>query len=169
MLELMMLNDEKQCAEHIMLVDLGRNDVGKITSELLDDLTCWDTLQATLLVGTVKAMELIDRFEVTRRGPYSGGFGEISFMGDMKIALALRTMIFCTGAHYNTIYSYKDANKRQEWIAHIQAGAGIVADSDPHEEQIECQRKATGLVCAIELAESTFVNVHPAKIHNALC
>ncbi|CAI9767531.1 unnamed protein product [Fraxinus pennsylvanica] len=159
MLEFMML--EKQCAEHVMLVDLGRNDVGKvsksgsvkveklmtveryshvmhisstITAELLNHLSCWDALQATLPVGTVsgapkvKAMELIDRFEVTRR----------------------------------------DANKQQEWVAHIQAGAGIVADSDTHEEQIECQRKAAGLVRAVELAESAFGNEQPAKINNAL-
>ncbi|XP_022877353.1 anthranilate synthase alpha subunit 1, chloroplastic-like isoform X2 [Olea europaea var. sylvestris] len=201
MLECMMLKDERQCAKHVMLVDLGRNDVRKvsksgsvkveklmtveryshamhisstITGELLDHLTCWDALQATLPVGTVsgapkvKAMELIDRFEVTRRGPYSGGFGRISFTGDMEIALALGTMIFSTGARYDTIYSYKHTNKRQEWVAHIQAGAGIVADSDPHEEQIECQRKAAGLVRTIELAESAFVNEQPAKINNAL-
>ncbi|KAL2555674.1 Anthranilate synthase alpha subunit 1 [Forsythia ovata] len=190
-LEMTMLKDKKQCAEHIMLVDLGRNDVGKvsksgsvkveklmtveryshvmhmsstITGELLDHLTCWDALQAALPVGTVsgapkvKAMELIDQFEVTRRGPYSGGFGGISFLGDMEIALALRTMVFSTGARYDTIYSYKNANVRQEWTAHLQAGAGIVADSNPDEEHIECQRKAAALVRAIELAESAFVN-----------
>ncbi|KAI4305234.1 hypothetical protein L6164_028612 [Bauhinia variegata] len=127
MLEKDLLNDEKQCAEHIMLVDLGRNDVGKVsksgsvkveklmnieryshvmhisstvTGELLDHLTSWDALRAALPVGTVsgapkvKAMELIDELEVTRRGPYSGGFGGISFSGDMDIALALRTMVF---------------------------------------------------------------------------
>ncbi|KAL2555746.1 Anthranilate synthase alpha subunit 1 [Forsythia ovata] len=191
MLEMMMLKDEKQCAEHIMLVDLGRNDVGKvsksgsvkveklmtveryshvmhmsstITGELLDHLTCWDALQAALPVGTVsgapkvKAMELIDQFEVTRRGPYSGGFGGISFIGDMEIALALRTMVFSTGARYDTIYSYKNANMRQEWTAHLQAGAGIVADSNPDEEHVECQRKAAALERAIELAESAFIN-----------
>ncbi|CAA2975276.1 anthranilate synthase alpha subunit 1, chloroplastic, partial [Olea europaea subsp. europaea] len=202
MLEMMMLKDEKQCAEHIMLVDLGRNDIGKvskagsvnleklmtveryshvmhisstITGELLDHLTCWDALQAALPVGTVsgapkvKAMQLIDQLEPTRRGPYSGGFGGISFIGDMEIALALRTMVFSTRPPYDTIYSSKDhANRRLEWVAHIQAGAGIVADSDPHEEQIECERKAAGLVRAIELAESAFVNEKPAKIESAL-
>ncbi|XP_060178742.1 anthranilate synthase alpha subunit 1, chloroplastic-like isoform X2 [Lycium barbarum] len=163
MLEMQMLKDEKQCAEHIMLVDLGRNDVGKVSGELLDHLTCWDALRAALPVGTVsgapkvKAMELIDQLEVARRGPYSGGFGGISFSGDMDIALALRTMVFLTGAHYDTMYSYTDASKRQEWVAHLQSGAGIVADSDPDEEQIECENKVAGLCRAIDLAESAFV------------
>ncbi|XP_043693209.1 anthranilate synthase alpha subunit 1, chloroplastic-like isoform X2 [Telopea speciosissima] len=190
-LEKELLNDEKQCAEHIMLVDLGRNDVGKVskpgsvkveklmnveryshvmhisstvTGELLDGLTCWDALRAALPVGTVsgapkvKAMELIDQLEVTRRGPYSGGFGGISFTGDMDIALALRTIVFPTAIHYDTMYSYKDANKRREWVAHLQAGAGIVADSVPQDEQRECENKAAGLARAIDLAESTFVD-----------
>ncbi|XP_044481852.1 anthranilate synthase alpha subunit 2, chloroplastic [Mangifera indica] len=191
MLEKELLSDEKQCAEHIMLVDLGRNDVGKVsksgsvkierlmnveryshvmhisstvTGELLDHLTSWDALRAALPVGTVsgapkvKAMELIDELEVTRRGPYSGGFGGISFTGDMDIALALRTMVFPTSTRYDTMYSYKDVNKRREWVAHLQAGAGIVADSDPTDEQRECENKAAGLARAIDLAESSFVN-----------
>lgn len=191
MLEKELLADEKQCAEHIMLVDLGRNDVGKVskpgsvkveklmnieryshvmhisstvTGELLDDLTSWDALRAALPVGTVsgapkvKAMELIDQLEVTRRGPYSGGFGGISFSGDMDIALALRTIVFPTATRYDTMYSYKDASKRQEWVAHLQAGAGIVADSVPAEEQRECENKAAALARAIDLAESSFVD-----------
>ncbi|KAF5738461.1 hypothetical protein HS088_TW13G01360 [Tripterygium wilfordii] len=191
MLKVKLLKDGKQCAEHTMLVDLGRNDVGKVskygsvkveklmnvepyshvmhisstvTGELHDDLTCWDALRAALPVGTVsgapkvKAMELIDQFEVARRGPYSGGFGGISFTGDMDIALALRTIVFPTGVRYDTIFSYKDAYKRQEWIAYLQAGAGIVADSDPDDEHRECQNKAAGLARAIDLAESTFVD-----------
>ncbi|GMH07371.1 hypothetical protein Nepgr_009211 [Nepenthes gracilis] len=190
MLETQLLNDEKQCAEHIMLVDLGRNDVGKVskpgsvkveklmnieryshvmhisstvTGELLDHLTGWDALRAALPVGTVsgapkvKAMELIDQLEVTRRGPYSGGFGGISFTGDMDIALALRTIVFPTANRYDTMYSYKDLNKRREWIAHLQAGAGIVADSDPVDEQRECENKAAALARAIDLAESSFI------------
>ncbi|GAB4859964.1 Allatostatins [Cleaved into: Allatostatin-1 [Ancistrocladus abbreviatus] len=185
-----LLNDEKQRAEHIMLVDLGRNDVGKVskpgsvkveklmnieryshvmhisstvTGELLNNLTGWDALRAALPVGTVsgapkvKAMELIDQLEVTRRGPYSGGFGGISFTGDMDIALALRTIVFPTATLYNTMYSYQDANKRREWIAHLQAGAGIVADSDPADEQRECENKAAALARAIDLAESSFL------------
>ncbi|CAI0443586.1 unnamed protein product [Linum tenue] len=168
-----LLDDPKQCAEHIMLVDLGRNDVGKVsqygsvkveklmeieryshvmhisstvTGELRHDHTCWDVLRAALPVGTVsgapkvRAMELIDTMEAKKRGPYSGGFGGISFMGDMDVALALRTMVFPTG-----------------WVAYLQAGAGIVADSIPEDEHIECQNKAAGLARAIDLAESAFL------------
>jgi anthranilate synthase component I len=65
-------------------------------------------------------MELIDQFEVTRRGPYSGGFGGVSFMGDMDIALALRTIVFPTGSAYNLMYSYGDTKQRREWVAHLQ-------------------------------------------------
>lgn len=190
MLETQLLKDAKQCAEHVMLVDLGRNDVGKvarsgsvnveklmnveryshvmhisstITGELQDRLSCWDALRAALPVGTVsgapkvKAMELIDELEVNRRGPYSGGFGGVSFTGDMDIALALRTMVFQTGTRYDTMYSYKDARKRRDWVAYLQAGAGIVADSDPDDEHRECQNKAAGLARAIDLAESAFI------------
>ncbi|KAJ6720558.1 AMINOBENZOATE/ANTHRANILATE SYNTHASE [Salix viminalis] len=192
-LEEQLLKDPKQCAEHTMLVDLGRNDTGKVskhgsvkverlmnveryshvmhisstvTGELHDHLTCWDALRAALPVGTVsgapkvKAMELIDQMEVSRRGPYSGGLGGVSFTGDMDIALALRTMVFPTGTQYNTMYSYKDAQLRREWIAYLQAGAGIVADSVPDDEHRECQNKAAGLARAIDLAESAFVNSH---------
>lgn len=190
-LEKNLLQDEKQRAEHIMLVDLGRNDVGKVskygsvkverlmnveryshvmhisstvTGELLDHLTGWDALRTALPVGTVsgapkvKAMELIDQLEKTRRGPYSGGFGGISYTGDMDIALALRTIVFPTGTHFDTMYSYKNGRKRREWVAHIQTGAGIVADSSPEDEQLECERKAAGLTRAFDLAESSFVN-----------
>ncbi|KAL2508299.1 Anthranilate synthase alpha subunit 2 [Forsythia ovata] len=184
MLENQLLHDAKQCAEHIMLVDLGRNDVGKVskpgsveveklmnieryshvmhisstvTGELLDHLTSWDALRAALPVGTVsgapkvKAMELIDQLEVTRRGPYSGGFGGISFTGDMDIALALRTIVFPTAMRYDTMYSYKDKNTRQDWVAHLQAGAGIVADSDPADEQSECENKAAALAHYVDI------------------
>ncbi|CAI0443609.1 unnamed protein product [Linum tenue] len=185
-----LLDDPKQCAEHIMLVDLGRNDVGKVsqygsvkveklmeieryshvmhisstvTGELRHDHTCWDVLRAALPVGTVsgapkvRAMELIDTMEAKKRGPYSGGFGGISFMGDMDVALALRTMVFPTGARYDTMYSYQDTAHRQQWVAYLQAGAGIVADSIPEDEHIECQNKAAGLARAIDLAESAFL------------
>ncbi|XP_037444230.1 anthranilate synthase alpha subunit 1, chloroplastic-like [Triticum dicoccoides] len=196
-LEQLLLSDEKQRAEHIMLVDLGRNDVGKVskpgtvkveklmnieryshvmhisstvTGELRDDLTCWDALRAALPVGTVsgapkvRAMELIDEMEVTMRGPYSGGFGQISFRGDMDIALALRTIVFPMASRFDTMYSYgtDSSNARQEWVAHIQTGAGIVADSKPDDEQQECQNKAAGLARAIDLAESTFLDLSDA-------
>lgn len=192
-LETQLLNDQKQRAEHIMLVDLGRNDVGKVakpgsvkveklmnieryshvmhisstvTGELPDHLTSWDALRAALPVGTVsgapkvKAMELIDELEVTRRGPYSGGFGWISFTGDMDVALVLRTIVFPTSTRYDTMYSYKDVNTRREWVAHMQAGAGIVADSVPEDEQRECENKAAALARAIDLAESSFLRNH---------
>ncbi|RDX65103.1 Anthranilate synthase alpha subunit 1, chloroplastic, partial [Mucuna pruriens] len=194
-LEEILLKDEKQCAEHVMLVDLGRNDVGKVaksgsvkveklmnveryshvmhisstvTGELQEKLTSWDALRCALPVGTVsgapkvKAMELIDELEVTRRGPYSGGFGYISFGGEMDIALALRTMVFPSGTRYDTMYTYKDLKQRREWIAYLQAGAGIVADSVPEDEHQECQNKAAALARAIDLAESAFVH----KWHN---
>nr|GEU48704.1 anthranilate synthase alpha subunit 2, chloroplastic-like isoform X1 [Tanacetum cinerariifolium] len=135
MLENQLLHNEKQCVEHIMLVDLGRNDVGK-----------------------VKAMELIDKLEVTRRRPCSSGFEGISFTRDMDIALALRTIVFPTALRYDTMYSYRNSNKRRDWVAHLQARAGIVADSDPGDEQRECENKAATLACAIDLAESSFVD-----------
>lgn len=106
----------------------------------------------------VKAMELIDALEPTRRGPYSGGFGGISFTGDMDVALALRTIVFPTGMRFDTMFSYRDAGQRREWVAYLQAGAGVVADSDPDDEHRECQNKAAGLARAIDLAESAFVN-----------
>ncbi|QCD98572.1 anthranilate synthase alpha subunit 1, chloroplastic-like [Vigna unguiculata] len=190
-LEEMLLKDEKQIAEHVMLVDLGRNDVGKVaksgsvkveelmnieryshvmhisstvTGEMQEHLSSWDVLRSALPVGTVsgapkvKAMELIDKLEVTRRGPYSGGFGYISFFGEMDIALALRTMVFPTGTRYDTMYSYKNLDQRQEWVAYLQSGAGIVADSVPADEHQECQNKAAALARAIDLAESAFVH-----------
>lgn len=101
-------------------------------------------------------MELIDKLEVTRRGPYSGGFGWISFSGEMDIALSLRTMVFPTGARFDTMYLYKEDTKRKQWVAYLQAGAGIVADSVPDDEQQECENKAAGLARAIDLAESAF-------------
>ncbi|XP_039016713.1 anthranilate synthase alpha subunit 1, chloroplastic-like [Hibiscus syriacus] len=186
-----LLSDEKERAEHIMLVDLARNDMGKVskygsvkveklmtverylhvmhisstvTGELQDHLTSWDALRAALPGGNVsgapkvKAMELIDKLEVSRRGPYSGGFGGISFDGDMDIALALRTMVLTTGTRYDTMYSYKDADRhRREWVAYLQAGAGIVTDSDPNAEHCECEIKATSFGRSIDLATTLLV------------
>lgn len=191
-LEADLLKDEKEVAEHVMLVDLGRNDVGKVskagsvvveklmeveryshvmhisstvTGELLDDLTCWDALRAALPVGTVsgapkvRAMELIDELEPTRRGPYSGGIGYVSFSGNMDFALALRTMVFPTSSstRVDTLYSYRPKCRRQEWVVHLQAGAGIVADSNPASEFEETVNKSAALGRAIDLAEAAFL------------
>ncbi|CBI25503.3 unnamed protein product, partial [Vitis vinifera] len=191
MLEGQLLNDEKQCAEHIMLVDLGRNNVGKVakfgslkvedlkavecfshvmhisstvTGELQDHLTSWNALRSILHVGAVsgapkvKAMELIDEWEESRRGPYGGGFGNVSFTGDMEIDLTLRTIVFPTGNRYDTLFSYKDTKLRREWVAYFQAGAGIVADSVVDDKQRDCEGKAAALACAIDLAEAAFYN-----------
>ncbi|KFM26929.1 Anthranilate synthase component I-1, chloroplastic [Auxenochlorella protothecoides] len=161
-LEADLLADEKELAEHIMLVDLGRNDVGRVarhgsvkvealmeveryshvmhisstvTGRLRPGLNAWDALRAALPVGTisgapkVRAMQIIDELEVTRRGPYGGGLGHVSFAGGLDMALALRTM----------------------------SGAGFVADSDPEKEWEETVNKAAGLGRAIDLAEQAFV------------
>lgn len=102
-------------------------------------------------------MQLIDEMEPTRRGPYSGGIGHFSFTGDMDIALHLRTMVFPTSAQFNTMHCTKKAIPRREWLVHLQAGAGVVADSDPASEHQECINKASGMSRAIDLAEANFV------------
>ena len=173
-----LLADEKERAEHIMLVDLGRNDLGRVcevgsinierimdvelyshvmhisstvTGTLRKDLTAWDALRATLPVGTVsgapkvRAMQIIDELEPTRRGPYGGGIGAVSFNGDMDIALTLRTMVIPISPV-----------ERDHWLIHLQAGAGIVADSDPQKEYDETINKAAALGRAIDLAENAF-------------
>ena len=170
--------DDKEKAEHVMLVDLGRNDLGTVcelgtieiervmdieryshvmhlsstvVGQLAKGNDCWDALAATLPVGTVsgapkiRAMQIIDELEPTRRGPYAGGIGMIGFNGDMDMAIALRTMVIPTGK--------KDANG---WRIDIQAGAGIVLDSKPELEWKETINKAAGLGRAIELAQSAF-------------
>eukprot|EP00898_Chlorokybus_atmophyticus_P001811 jgi/Chlat1/2630/Chrsp178S02470 len=187
-LEEELLADEKECAEHVMLVDLGRNDVGRVakdgtvkvealmnveryshvmhisstvTGQLKDGLDCWDVLRAALPAGTisgapkVRAMQIIDDLEVTRRGPYGGGIGTASFTGGMDMALALRTMVIPT-SNADTIYSYNGSHSRREWVVHLQAGAGIVADSNPAAEYEETVNKAAALGRAIDLAETAF-------------
>ncbi|MHC4909445.1 MAG: chorismate-binding protein [Planctomycetota bacterium] len=167
--------DDKERSEHVMLVDLGRNDLGRVcdlgtielpavlqveryshvmhlsstvTGRLRGDLSCWDALGATLPVGTVsgapkvRAMQIIDELEPTRRGPYAGGIGVVGLGGDMDIALALRTMVIPT-----------DACRDGQWTVHLQAGAGIVADSDPAAEYEETVNKAAALGRALDLAE----------------
>jgi anthranilate synthase component 1 len=176
-LEAELLADEKERAEHVMLVDLGRNDLGRVcepgtvsidrcmeieryshvmhisstvTGRLRAGLDAYDALRATLPVGTVsgapkvRAIEVIDELEPTRRGPYSGGIGAISYGGDMDIALALRTMVVPT------------RGGEAPWAVHLQAGAGVVLDSDPRAEWQETINKASALGRAIDLAEQAF-------------
>ncbi len=179
-LEAELASDEKERAEHVMLVDLGRNDLGRvcektsinidrlmeveryshvmhlsstITGKLREGLSCWDALRSTLPVGTVsgapkvRAMQIIDALEPTRRGPYAGGIGAVGFTGDMDIALALRTMVIPTQRTDDT----------PGWTVHLQAGAGVVADSTPEGEYNETVNKAGALGRAIDLAETAFV------------
>jgi anthranilate synthase component I len=161
-----LLADEKERAEHVMLVDLGRNDVGRVAKfgsvrltdvmtvehyshvmhisshvdgTLRDDLTAMDAFRAALPAGTVsgapkvRAMEIIDSIEPTRRGPYAGAVGYFDYRGNMDTCIALRTMVICNGKIY------------------IQAGAGLVADSDPSSEYQETVNKATAMLRAIEI------------------
>lgn len=200
-LEKELLADAKECAEHVMLVDLGRNDVGKVsvsgsvrverlmeveryshvmhisstvTGSLLPELDAWDALRAALPAGTVsgapkvRAMQIIDELEVNRRGPYGGGFGHVSFTGSMDMALGLRTMVIPT-ARDDTMYLYRRAgadgpaandHTRREWVMHLQAGAGLVADSVPEAEYEETVNKAAALGRAVDLAEQAFVGGH---------
>lgn len=155
----------KEVAEHIMLVDLARNDVGRVvrfgtervdelmtleryshvmhlTSQVSGQLTSGlgpiDVLRATLPAGTVsgapkvRAMQIIDSLEPTKRGPYAGIVGYVDFSGNLDTAIAIRTMIVMPDGR-----------------AMIQAGAGIVADSDPADEDLECRNKAAALLAAV--------------------
>ncbi|MCE9618725.1 MAG: anthranilate synthase component I [Planctomycetes bacterium] len=170
--------DEKERAEHIMLVDLGRNDLGRVcesgsvqvercmdveryshvmhlsstvTGELGMGLDAWDALRATLPVGTVsgapkiRAIQIIDQLEPVRRGPYAGGIGVIGFDGSMDMAISLRTMVMPT-----------NRKPGAPWTVHLQAGAGVVLDSDPATEWQETMSKAAGLGRAMDLAEDAF-------------
>jgi len=103
-------------------------------------------------------MQIIDDLEATRRGPYGGGVGYVGFGGEMDMALALRTMVVPT-AHTDNLYDFSneiDAKAKREWEIHLQAGAGIVADSDPESEYQETVNKAAALGRAIDLAEEAF-------------
>ena len=165
-LEKELLADEKERAEHVMLVDLGRNDVGRVaeygsieipdmmvveryshvmhisstvTGQLNSDADAFDALMASLPAGTVsgapkvRAMEIIDEFEPHRRGPYAGAVGYIDYTDNMDTCIALRTMVI-------------KGNR-----AYVQAGAGIVADSNPTSEYEETLNKAKGLLRAIQM------------------
>jgi anthranilate synthase component I len=166
-LEAELLADEKERSEHVMLVDLARNDVGRVSEfgtvavdelmvieryshvmhivsgvsgRLRSGLGPVDVLRATFPHGTVtgapkvRAMEIIDTLEPTARGPYAGAVGYLDFSGNVDTAIGLRTMI---------------ADGTKAWV---QAGAGIVADSDPAAEYRECVAKATAVLTAIASA-----------------
>jgi anthranilate synthase component 1 len=155
----------KEIAEHVMLVDLARNDVGRVvrfgteqvdemmtlehyshvmhltsqvSGELAEGKSPIDVLRATLPAGTVsgapkvRAMEIIDELEPTKRGPYAGVVGYIDFSGNIDTAIAIRTLVV-------------DADGN----ASVQAGAGIVADSVPEHEDLECHNKAQALLAAV--------------------
>jgi anthranilate synthase component 1 len=163
-----LLTDPKERAEHLMLLDLGRNDIGRVAktgtvkvtdqfiieryshvmhivsnveAELKDDEGAPGVLKATFPAGTVsgapkvRAMEIIDELEPSKRGIYAGAVGYLGFNGDMDLAIAIRTAVLKDGRIY------------------VQAGAGIVADSDPDAEWIETQNKAKALLRAAEMAE----------------
>ncbi len=167
-LEQDLLQDPKELAEHLMLIDLGRNDVGRVasmgsveltdkmiieryshvmhivsnvTGELLDNMSAIDVLRATFPAGTVSgapkihAMEIIDELEPVKRGVYSGAVGYLSWNGNMDTAIAIRTAVIKD----NTL--------------HIQAGAGIVADSVPTNEWDETMNKGRAIFRAVSLAE----------------
>ena len=164
--------DEKERAEHVMLVDLDRNDLGRVCvygSVRVDELHghgallarhphrlvnvrgTWHPgaidrrpLKATFPAGTVtgapkvRAMEIIDELETVRRGPYTGSFGYLSYGGDLDTCICIRTVIVNDG------------------VAHVQAGAGIVADSVPEREYAETRNKAAAMLRAIDLAHEQF-------------
>ncbi len=168
-LEKELLADPKERAEHVMLMDLGRNDVGRVAEvgsvkvtenmnieryshvmhivsnvegRLLPGLDAMAVLKATFPAGTVsgapkvRAMEIIDELEPTKRGIYAGAVGYLGFNGDMDLAIAIRTAVIKDGTLY------------------VQAGAGIVADSVPRNEWIETQNKARALLRAAEMAQA---------------
>ncbi len=163
-LEEELLNDPKERAEHIMLVDLGRNDVGRVsrpgtvrvtdlmvieryshvmhivsnvTGRLQEGRDAFDVLKACFPAGTVsgapkiRAMEIIEEFEPTRRGPYAGAVGYFSLSGDMDFCITIRTVVIW------------------EDMLHVQVGAGIVADSVPEREYEETMNKAKAMLKAI--------------------
>ena len=171
-LEQQLLSDPKERAEHVMLVDLGRNDLGRVceyhTVEVTDlmiverfshvmhivshvigrlreDLTAFDVLRACLPAGTlsgapkIRAMEIIDELEPTRRGTYGGTVGYFSFSGSADTAITIRTAVIKDGTAY------------------VQAGGGVVADSVPETEYYETVSKARAMLSAIALAEQGFL------------
>ena len=163
-----LIGNEKERAEHVMLVDLERNDLGRvckygtvevnefmviekyshvmhivsnIRGELADDKSCFDIIDAVFPGGTitgapkVRTMEIIEELEPVQRGVYTGSFGWINFSGDLELNIIIRTMLVKDG------------------MAHVQAGAGIVIDSNPKHEYKESMKKAAALWKAKEMAE----------------
>ena len=163
-----LLADPKEIAEHVMLIDLARNDVGRIAKtgsvkvtdsmsiekyshvqhivssvegNLLDNMSNMDVLRATFPAGTlsgapkIRAMEIIDEMEIVKRGVYGGAVGYLSFSGDMDVAIAIRTGVIRGG------------------MLHSQAGAGVVADSDPTAEWKETEAKARAVLTAADLVQ----------------
>jgi anthranilate synthase component 1 len=143
-----------------------------VTGTLRDGGTCWDALRAALPVGTVsgapkvRAMQIIDEIEPTRRGPYAGAVGYTDFNGNMDMAIALRTMVVMpAGAEHVVGMDGKPSPRPSPegrggggpWIVHIQVGSGIVADSQPDAEHQETVNKAAALAKAVALAEAAFV------------
>jgi len=145
-------NDEKEKAEHVMLLDLGRNDVGRVSipgtvSDVVGKLDpkydAFDVLRAGFPAGTVsgapkvRAMELISELEPDRRGAYAGAIGYFSYHGSMDTCIGIRTVVMKDG------------------VAHLQAGGGVVADSTPESEYNESLFKMGALQKAIDEAEAT--------------
>ena len=138
-LEADLLQDEKELAEHNMLVDLGRNDIGKISK--LGSVKVEKYLTAVLPAGTLsgapkfRACQIIQELEQSKRGIYGGAIGYVDFTGNLDVCIAIRL-----------VYKKKDE-------ICIRSGAGIVADSVPEKEFEECQNKARAVVRAISQAE----------------
>ena len=166
-LEEELLADPKECAEHLMLIDLGRNDVGavsktgsvkvtdtmvieryshvmhivsQVTGELAEGLTATDAIRSSFPAGTlsgapkIRAMEIINELEPVRRNVYAGAVGYINWYDDTDLAIAIRTAVIKDG------------------MLHVQAGAGIVADSDPEKEWEETMNKGRALIAAVNTA-----------------
>ena len=166
-LEQELLNDPKERAEHIMLIDLGRNDAGRVSKtgsvrltdkmiveryshvmhivsqvdgELADGLTATDAIRSSFPAGTlsgapkIRAMEIINELEPVRRNVYAGAVGYINWHDDTDLAIAIRTAVIKDGT------------------LHVQAGAGIVADSNPEKEWEETMNKGRALIAAVNSA-----------------
>jgi anthranilate synthase component 1 len=164
-----LLSDPKELAEHVQLMDLGRNDIGRVSRAgsvnvtdnmmieryshvmhivsnveglLRENLSAMDVLKATFPAGTVsgapkvRAMEIINELESSKRGVYAGAVGYLGFNGDMDVAIAIRTAVI------------------KDNFLYVQAGAGVVADSIPQNEWDETKNKARAILRAVELVKT---------------